>query len=65
MLTRGAKMLTLSEIQERLKDRNLAAVSRASKVGHAQLWRIATGRAKLVKPEVLERISAYLEGKQA
>ena len=58
-------MLTVSEIQQRLKDRNLAAVSRACRVGHAQLWRISTGRAKLVKPEVLEKISAYLEEQKA
>ncbi len=55
-------MLTVDQIREKLKDRRLPVVAAACKVEYREVWRIATGKAIRVRPQTLERLSAYLEG---
>ena len=55
-------MLTLSQIQDALKDRNIAHVSRKVGISRQQLWMIANGRVN-PRATTLEKISNYIEGK--
>lgn len=55
-------MLTVEQIREKLKDRRLPVVAAACGVEYREVWRIATGKAIRVRPQTLERLSAYLEG---
>jgi N-acetylmuramic acid 6-phosphate (MurNAc-6-P) etherase len=56
-------MLDMRQIVEKLKDRRLSVVAKACGLSTDQVWRIATNRAKMVKPEAMQRLSEYLEGK--
>ena len=54
-------MLTLEEIRERLKDRNLKKVSEHLDMHYATLTRIANGGITNPTYETVEKISNYLE----
>lgn len=56
-------MLTLQDIVKGLKDKNFAAVSRATGISRQKIWSIATGAT--ANPGVLtaQKLSEYLEGK--
>ena len=55
-------MMTLPQIREQLKDRNIAYVAREIGMTRQQLWLIATGVHANPTQKTLERISEYLEG---
>lgn len=52
-------MLTLDEIKDRLKGRNIQDVSKEIDVSASTLYRIAQGQEYDYKPETIERISTY------
>lgn len=54
-------MLTLEEIREKLNDRNLAKVSRATGVGYNNLHGIANGTKNNPSYNVIKKLSDYLE----
>jgi len=54
-------MLTLEEIRDKLRDRNLSKVSRLSGVGYNNLYAIAKGHRKNPTYKILEKLSIYLE----
>jgi DNA-binding Xre family transcriptional regulator len=56
-------MLSLSEIQNTLSDRNLSAVSRATGIKYDTIWRIAKNRVRRINYSALEKLSDYLEGR--
>lgn len=56
-------MLSLEEIRDRLKDRNLKEVSRRTGIGYANLAAIAKGTRSNPSYEVLKPLCDYLEGK--
>lgn len=57
-------MLTLQDIVKGLKDKNFAAVSRATGISRQKIWAIATG--VTANPGVLtaQKLSEYLEARQ-
>ena len=57
-------MLTIKEIETKLKDRNLYEVSRRTGIPASTLWRIANGVGYNVAYRTVEKISDYLEGKE-
>lgn len=54
-------MMTIEQIRDALRDRNLSKVSRASGVSYRVIWRIARG-ADDAGYNAVKRISDYLEG---
>ena len=56
-------MLSLEEIREKLKDRNLSEVSRRTGIGYANLAAIANGTRNNPSYQVLKPLCDYLEGK--
>jgi len=56
-------MLSLEEIRDKLKDRNLKEVSRRTGIGYANLAAIAKGTRSNPSYEVLKPLCDYLEGK--
>jgi len=54
-------MMTLRQIREALKDRNLSAVARNTNLSYGAVWRIANGSANVTYPTV-EALSSYLQG---
>ena len=56
-------MLTIEKIRELLQDRNLEAVSKATKLSRQTLSSIRSGRAKEPSYNTIKIISDYLEGK--
>jgi DNA-binding phage protein len=55
-------MMTLLEIKQNLRDKNLAYVAREIGMTRQQLWCIATGVNGNPTYNTLEKISDYLEG---
>lgn len=55
-------MLTLEQIKDRLADRNLMAVSKASGVHSNALYRLMSGGTK-PSYETVKKLSDYLEGR--
>lgn len=55
-------MMTLAQIREALKDKNIAYVAREIGMTRQQLWLVATGVNANPTQKTLERISEYLEG---
>jgi hypothetical protein len=56
-------MLSLKEIEESLKDRNLSEVGRRTELPPSTVWRIANGQGATVEYRSIEKVSNYLEGK--
>lgn len=54
--------MTLAQIREALKDKNIAYVAREIGMTRQQLWLVATGVNANPTQKTLERISEYLEG---
>jgi transcriptional regulator with XRE-family HTH domain len=54
-------MLTIKEIQEKLKDRNLAAVARNIGYTRAGVHKLASGKSKKPTYELIKKLSDYLE----
>lgn len=54
-------MLTIEEIREKLKDRNLMKVHKATGVGYSNLHGIANGQRSNPTYKVLSALSNYLE----
>lgn len=55
-------MLTIEKIRELLQDRNLEAVSKATKLSRQTLSGIRSGKAKDYSYSTIKTISDYLEG---
>lgn len=53
-------MLTKDQVKERLKDRNLMAVSAATGLAYMSVYRVARGMDKQVTYETIKRLSDYL-----
>ena len=53
-------MLTVEEIQTRLRDRNLREVSRRTGLSYDTVWRVARGYYTRVSYDVVHRLSTYL-----
>lgn len=58
-------MLTLQEMQIRLRDRKLSTVARACDISYDSLWRLARNRVRVFDVAALQRLSDYLEGRPA
>lgn len=58
--TRGSKMMTLEQIRENLKDRNLSAVADATGIHRNAIYRLMSGRAN-PSYETVRRLVEYLE----
>jgi predicted transcriptional regulator len=56
-------MMTIKELQEKLETMNLTAVSAASGVGYAQVYRISKG-IENVTYSAVKNLSNYFEGKK-
>lgn len=54
-------MLRLSEIRERLKDRNLMEVHRRTGIGYSNLHGISSGLKTNPTYKIIEKLSDYLE----
>lgn len=52
--------MTLDQIKEALKDRNLSYVAKEIKMSRQQLWAIASGRNPNPTIKTMQRISEYL-----
>lgn len=57
----NGKMMTLPQVQAALADRRLTVVARETGLAYDTVWRVASGRAKAVSYDVVERLSRYLE----
>lgn len=58
-------MLTLEEVVNKLKDRNLMRVAKAVGLSYDTVWRVANGRTTSVSYEVVKLLSDYLTGSAA
>lgn len=58
-------MMTLGQVRAALADRRLTVVARETGLAYDTVWRVASGRAKAVSYDVVERLSRYLEGTPA
>ena len=56
-------MLTIEQIREALKDRNISAVQRACGLSYPVVWHIKNGTAKQPSYETIKKLSDYLEKK--
>lgn len=56
-------MLDIEQIKNKLSDRNLNAVARATGLAYDTVWRVAKGRYTKPSYDTLKRISDYLESK--
>lgn len=56
-------MLTLIEIREKLKDRNLSYVAEELGRSRQQLWQVASGKNANPTYSFVKQLSDYLEGK--
>jgi hypothetical protein len=54
-------MLSAEEIKERLRDRQLKAVSERAGVNYLVLCRFASGKSRRVSYETVKRLSDYFE----
>ena len=54
-------MLSLEEIEIRLKDRNLSEVARQTGLAPPTIWRVANGKANNIGYLTVQKISDYLE----
>jgi len=54
-------MLSLEEIEIRLKDRNLSEVARQTELAPPTIWRVANGKANNIGYLTVQKISDYLE----
>ena len=59
--TLNNEMLSLPEIVLLLKDRRPGKIAKACGMTYAQVWRIASGKTKMIKPEIHERLSNYFQ----
>jgi transcriptional regulator with XRE-family HTH domain len=55
-------MLTIEDIQEKLRDRNLAEVARAAGVTRSYISAIASGKRVNPSYEMLKKLSEVLQG---
>lgn len=55
-------MLTLEEIREKLKDRNLAYVAEILGRSRQQVWQVASGKNANPTYSFVKQLSDYLEG---
>lgn len=58
-------MMNLRQVQEALKDRRLTVVAEATGLHYDTVWRVASGRVTAPSYDVVERLSHYLEEKEA
>lgn len=58
-------MLTLEDIQARLKDRKLKKVAESVGLAYATVWRVATNRAPDVSYLVVKKLSDYFTSQEA
>lgn len=56
-------MLTLEQIRERLKDRNLAQVARESNLTHITVWKVKKGEQEDFAYSTVKALSDYLEAR--
>lgn len=56
-------MLTLAEIREKLKDRNLSYVAEELGRSRQQIWQVASGKNTNPTYSFVKQLSDYLEGK--
>lgn len=63
ILLRRPTMLTIEQIQQQLKDRNLSAVARATNITRQTISAICNGTAAKPSYETVKVLSDYLEGK--
>jgi DNA-binding Xre family transcriptional regulator len=56
-------MLTLDQVLAKLKDMNLAAVSRSSGVSESTMYKLVNGGSKDISYDTVKRLSDYLESK--
>jgi len=56
-------MLTLPEIQEKLKGTNLSEVARETGIHPSMMWRIANEDGQNPQYKTIKKLSDYLEGK--
>lgn len=61
--TNGAEMLTLEQIQEKLKDRRLYMVAKEIGVSYPTLLAISRGESKNPSYRIIQLICEYLERK--
>lgn len=54
--------MTLEQIQEAMKDRNLAYVARSIGMSRQQLWAVVSGKNKNPTVKTLRRIEKYIKG---
>jgi hypothetical protein len=52
-------MLSLPEIVLLLRDRRPGKIAKACGMTYAQVWRIASGKTKMINPEIHARLSNY------
>lgn len=54
-------MLTLDQIQEKLKGKNLSEAARATEIHPSMMWRIANGHDKNPQYKTMKKLSDYVE----
>ena len=57
-------MLTLEQIRERLKDRNLKVVAESLELNYITITQVANGSQQNPKYQTVKALSDYLEGKR-
>jgi len=56
-------MYSLEEIQDKLQDRNLVAVSNSTGLSHMTVWKVKSGKKDNFSYATIKRLSDYLEDK--
>jgi transcriptional regulator with XRE-family HTH domain len=54
-------MLTVEEIETKLKDRTLTKVAEATGLSYPTVWNVANGKVGRVEYETVKKLSDYLE----
>jgi len=54
-------MLSLEEIRDKLRDRNLAAVARETGISHITVWKVRSGNQSNFSYATIRILSDYLE----
>ena len=58
-------MLTVEEIEIKLKDRTLTKVAEATGLSYPTIWKLANGESGRVEYETVKKVSDYIERSEA